>query len=195
MSLHGRSLSLLTAPVTEPIGVDEAKDHMRVLHTDDDAYITLLITAARGLAEGYLKRAIMTQTWDWKFDNGFPLWFSVPFPPLQSVTFVKYIDNDGVLQTVATSVYEVDTDAQPGRIALKHSQIWPTPRTTVIQNVQVQFVAGYADVGSVPEEIKQGIKLAVDHYYNHRGAVTEMNLREMPMAWTTLLWPYSVDIL
>jgi hypothetical protein len=46
--------------------------------------------------------------------------------PLQSVTTVKYYDASGVLQTLASTVYQVDTVSQPGRIVLAPTQIWPT---------------------------------------------------------------------
>ena len=42
-----RSLTRQTPPAVEPVTLSEAKAHLRVDSTDDDAYIATLITAAR----------------------------------------------------------------------------------------------------------------------------------------------------
>lgn len=42
--------------MTEPITLAEAKNHLRVMYDDEDAYIETLITAARQYAENYQNR-------------------------------------------------------------------------------------------------------------------------------------------
>ena len=42
--------------MTDPITLAEAKNHLRVMHDDEDAYIETLITAARQYAENYQNR-------------------------------------------------------------------------------------------------------------------------------------------
>ena len=44
---------------TEPITLQQAKNWLRLDHTDDDARITSLITTARQRAEKYLRRDIL----------------------------------------------------------------------------------------------------------------------------------------
>ena len=121
-------LTLVTPPQYEPVSLDEAKDHLRVTASDDDVRITGYITAARKWVENYLGRALITQTWD-KWLNQFPS--SYPYTalyiepetyhsedniieiqkaPLQSVTSITYTDENGVDQTLSTSIYTVDTD-------------------------------------------------------------------------------------
>lgn len=185
------SLTLVTAPAEEPVTAAEVKTHSRITGTDDDVYIALLIEAARIYVEGYINRALITQTWDWKLDSGLH-GMQVDKAPLQSVTTVKYIDTDGAEQTLASSVYTVDTDTEPGRIILAYNQSWPSTRN-VIQNVTVRFVAGYGDNTAVPEAIRFAILWLVDHWYEHRSEVSELRLSETPTSVKSVLWPYRTD--
>ena len=57
------AVKLITPPALEPISLQEAKAHLRVDFGDDDDYISALITAARDFAEGFTRRAFLTQSW------------------------------------------------------------------------------------------------------------------------------------
>lgn len=54
---------LVTAPTAEPIALSDAKKHLRVDFSDDDALILGLISAARQEAEQITRRALVTQSW------------------------------------------------------------------------------------------------------------------------------------
>lgn len=66
-------LRLTQAPTVEPVTLAEAKLHLRVDFADDDALITMLISAARAHAENVCRRAFVTQKWD-LFLDAFPLY-------------------------------------------------------------------------------------------------------------------------
>jgi len=57
------SLTLNTPPAAEPVTLADAKAHLKVDSTDDDALIASLITAARARAEWHTGRALVTQSW------------------------------------------------------------------------------------------------------------------------------------
>ena len=77
-----RSLVRYTAPASEPVTLAEAKVQCRVDTSDDDAYITSLIVAARTYVEDILDISIMGQTWEARYD-AFPLWeIILPRPPM-----------------------------------------------------------------------------------------------------------------
>ena len=48
-----KSLKVVTAATSNPIAQSEAKDHLRVTTSDEDSYITNLITAATQMAQNY----------------------------------------------------------------------------------------------------------------------------------------------
>lgn len=51
------------APAEEPVTLAEAKAHLRVSGTDEDAYIDALVKAARGRAESLTRRQLITATY------------------------------------------------------------------------------------------------------------------------------------
>jgi uncharacterized phiE125 gp8 family phage protein len=166
------ALTLKTPPSEEPITVAEAKasPSLRVVAAIDDVDIGTLITTARKLAETYSLHALVTQTWELVLD-GFPTGgIVVPMPPLQSVESIKYIDTDGVEQTLDALLYSVDVDSIPGLIVPAYDETWPTTRDEV-NAVRVRFVAGFGDASDVPEDIKSWIKIMVGTMYDNPQAV------------------------
>ena len=178
-------LTQTTAPATEPVTVQEAKDFCRITHDDENSFILAMIRDGREFVENHTQRQLMSASWTWTLDafpsldaNGIPtnrlvydadLGLIVPIVPATSVTSISYIDEDGASQTLATTVYAIDTSREPARIYLKYDQEWPETRT-IANAVTIIFVAGYANALSVPETLKTRIKEYVHHAYSMRGA-------------------------
>lgn len=193
----------------EPVTVDEVKPHLRVAisFTDDDAYIETLISSARWQTEVFTRRALLTQTWEMFLDH-FPVHgmrhgiynrniedhcIRVIKPPLQSVSFVKYLDPGGVLQIMDPSTYVVDTSSEPGRITTAIGVPWP-PTGRLPNSVQVQFVAGFAasaDDALALDPSFNVFKLAimhlVGHWYQNREPVVANQAVVLPMHVQSLL--------
>lgn len=199
-----RSVTVSVEPTVEPVSLSEAKLHLRVDDdiTADDSLISALITAARQKIEIETRRALVTQTQVLRLD-GFPkascggTAIIVPNPPLQSVSSIVYVDQNGDSTTLSASEYLVDSSDEPGRITPAYNGSWPIAREQ-INAVTVTYVAGYA-VGSgsptdyaanVPQALKAAIKLLVGHWYENREAVGAVNLKPLPMAVDSLIWNY-----
>lgn len=151
--------ALTTAPAQEPLTVAEAKQHCSITQDDDNALIDAYLRSARIAAEQYLSRALFTQTWTLQLsDFADVIWLPMA-APLASVTSVQYYDTDGVLQTLATSAYTVDTVSEPGRIVRAPDQSWPSVQSDRAMTVIVTYVAGWSSVDDIPELIKQGMRL------------------------------------
>jgi len=187
------ALTLVTAPAKEPITIADAKAHLNVMSDDDDTLIEVLITAAREHAEAITKRSFITQTFDYHVDV-FRRCIELPQLPLQSVTFVKYIDNNGIEQTVDTSIYSVDTNSEPGRIFLAYNQVWPISRA-IPHAVTIEFVAGYGDdENDVPKSIIAAMKLVLGHLYENREESAPFSIHKIPLGIDALLGPNRVDM-
>jgi uncharacterized phiE125 gp8 family phage protein len=185
--------SILTKPSEEPITLAEAKTHLRESGTDQDQLIEALIVTAREQAETHTGRAFCTQSWTLKLD-AFPCerFIRIPYPPLISVQSVKYYDSDGVLQTMSTSDYVVDTTSHIGKIDLAYEAEWPTPRT-MPNAVVIAFTCGYGGRENVPSSIKAAMLLNLSHLYENREAtISGTIITPLPMAYDSLLSSYRV---
>lgn len=191
MSHQVLRLTRTTDASAEPISLTDAKAHLRVTSTDEDDLITNLIKEVRDHTENYLSRALINQTWKLYLDF-FPSVISIPRPPLSSVTTIEYVDTDGVTQTLANSVYTVDTDAEPGLIYEAYNQNWPTHRD-VQKAITITFVGGYgASSSSIPPAIIRGMYLFIGHYYENREASAPITIKEIPFSARALFASYRI---
>jgi uncharacterized phiE125 gp8 family phage protein len=187
-----RSLRVHTAPTVEPVTLAEAKAQAKVDISDDDAYISSLITMSREYVESILDISMITQVLEARYDT-FPLWeLILPRPPMapQTVTVI-YRNEAGVDQTItsAASAFQVDSYATPGRIYPLYNGVWPAVRGDE-NSVTVRWSAGYGASGaSVPAVLKQLILLQVAHLYEHRQPVVAgySQVLPVPQTFETLL--------
>lgn len=185
------SLKLIKASSFSPVTLPEAKQQCNVDIDEDDDLLNRLISAAVDKVEIQTKRALATQTWEWRLDR-FPKWFDVPMPPLQSVTSITYIDTDGNEQTLDSSLYTVDNYSVPARITPAYNESWPDTRGH-INDVTVTFVAGYESPTKIPEAIKQAILLLVaDMYENREDSLSGRTIMNIPLSASSLLGPFQV---
>jgi uncharacterized phiE125 gp8 family phage protein len=91
-------------------------------------------------------------------------------PPLQSVESIKYIDTDGVQQTLAPTTYKVDCASTMGRIAPAYGTSWPVTRNE-ISAVEVSFTSGYGTPAKVPRGIKNWMLIRIATLYANREEV------------------------
>lgn len=189
-------LTLVTKPTTEALSVDEAKQHLRVDTSDDDGLIAGYILAARHWVESQVG-PLMTQTWDYTVDYGWPTLageYAIPLPlrPVQSVTSVSYKDSDGATQTLSAGLYTTVLNVPLPRIERAYGASWPTVRD-VPAAITVRFVAGYGSTpGDVPDSLRVAMQLLVGHFYENRESVVVGNLQvnELPMGVETLISPW-----
>lgn len=186
------SLKRTVAPTELPISIEEVQDHIRweAASADEAALMIYIRSAVEQMdgGEGMLNRAIVTQTWEWKFYR-FPTWnpvygdaIHVPLPPLQSVSSLKYIDSNGVEQTLAASKYKVlniNTPTDGGLVEPASGESWPSTRDEG-EAVTLTFVAGYGLRDKVPEHIRHLLLFTIQDAYDRRAAVDAKSLMRTP---------------
>ena len=181
-----------TALVSTSGGISRSamKLHLKVDYTDDDDLIDQLILAATEWCQNFQNRIYVTTTKTDYLDS-FPTTIRPRWSPLSSVTSIKYLDEDGVQQTLSSSLYRVDTNSEPGRITVAYNESWPTIRE-VTNTIEVEYEAGYGAAADVPDDVVAAIKLLVGHWYEHRESHTDgFQVKEVPMAVGALVAPYQ----
>lgn len=180
--------------MAEPVSLIEARSHLR-LDADggshpDDRYIQALVAAARAHVENVTGQTLVATAKDQTFD-AFPLndpdGFRLPYNPVASVTWVKYVADSGVLTTLPSTVYRLDNTSLRARIALEDGQVWPTARD-VVNAVQIRTVCG----GATEAPLKQAILLLAAHWYETRTPVGAGSLADLPHMVDALLAAYRV---
>jgi len=191
-------LQVASPPTVEPVSLEEAKAHARVFVEDDDAYLGLLIRAARRHCEGRCNRSFAVQTYALTLD-GFPAFdlssyrrpgrirpgpIELPRPPLVSVESIAYVDADGVDQVLDPARYRV-SPGTPGRVQSAAGEGWPATQDGD-DAVSIRYVAGWP-AEELPEDAKLALLMLVGHWYDTRTPVAAGAVSDVPFTVDALL--------
>lgn len=190
--------TLITAPSVEPLTLAEAKLYLRVDSTSENSLITGMIVAARQYVETYTRRALTTQTWDFRYaalmETRRPL--IVPRAPLQSVTSVTYLDDDGATQTFSSADYNVRVFAGPtagrGYVELDEDISLPSLFTDALLPVTVRAVCGYGAAAAVPDGLKMAMYLLLGDLYEQRQETMTSTSSSTKTTTERLMAPYRL---
>ncbi|OIO03165.1 MAG: hypothetical protein AUJ49_05020 [Desulfovibrionaceae bacterium CG1_02_65_16] len=213
------ALKCITPPSSLPVTVAEAKEHMVVSTSADDSLIAAFIAAATDAAQGITGRQLVEAEYELvldQFPTRFPGWLcgewlehnsiELPLPPLLSVeaqpavSSIKYIDAEGVEQTMPTADYTVDADSLLGRVYPAYGKSWPATRA-VPNAVRIRYICGWPmgeatspPVWTGPEAIKTWIKVRVATHYTMREALVQgQAVAELPHSFIDgLLDPWRI---
>jgi uncharacterized phiE125 gp8 family phage protein len=183
-------LILTTPPTAEPLSLAEAKAHLRIYHSDDDTFVSTLITTARRLIEQRYDLCVMQQNWslfldDWP-EGGI---FEVPLQPLLSVIDIKTYGDSDTPATIDPAHYFLDQASTPPRIALRRGRVFQPPGRSV-NGIEVKLVMGFgATAASVPAEAKQAMLIAIADWFANRG---DEKTGRLPLGAVELMKPYRV---
>lgn len=180
---------LVSGPASAPVTLDQIKEHVSVDYSDDNIVLSSLLNGAVAYLDGYsgvLGRCLVNQTWRQDF-HGWDDELRLPFPDVSSIVSVKYLDEDSVLQTVTSSLYELAEDERGAFVRFRESFTSPSLDSDSSYPVQVEFIAGYGDPSDVPGALKVAIMQLVATWYENRGAIEQ---GELPPAFNALIAPY-----
>lgn len=159
---------LLAGPAAEPVSLAEAKLFLKVDDVAEDGLITTLIGAARLHVEGVTGQAMMPQTWrvvldDWPANGVVKL----PVAPLQSVTAITAIDDNGGSHDIALGQFGSERDR-----LLVPRVVVGMPLLQERGGIEIDYVAGLATAShEVPADLRQAVLALVAHWHEHRDAV------------------------
>jgi len=187
-----------------PVALQDVKDYLRISHDSDNAQIVSMIWTATRIAEGMMRRAVVPQVLEYRFDE-FPGRVDpveLPHPPLStssSHVSVAYLDSSGAWATLPSTAYEVDYRSEPGRILPSPGNTWPDvgrwspyPSRRDL-GVTVTYRCGYEASSAIPEPIRHWVVMRVGAMYEHREALADRAPQELARNYVDgLLDPYRV---
>lgn len=184
------TLTTLTGPAAEPVLLDEAKAHLRVVSSDEDDLIARLISTARQHVETQAGLVLITQqlrhTRDrWPPGGGVPL----PVHPVQSVEAVRVYGADEAFAQLDPAHTHLAKAGRPARLVLRAGRQWPRPGRSH-GGIEIDLTAGFGPAPhDVPGPLRQAVLLLLAHWFEHRepaGAEPE----PLPHMVSALLAPY-----
>jgi uncharacterized phiE125 gp8 family phage protein len=153
-------IETLVPPVVDPLLLEEAKDHLRLSSTAEDAATSALIAAATGMVERRFGLALVNRTLKMTLPAPRTAEMRLPVRPLVSLSAVGLIPEPGEETTLAEDSYHFC----PGLLPVI------TFRKPVTTPVVVTAEAGFGESwNSIPADIRQAVLLLIGHLYSHRG--------------------------
>lgn len=185
------ALVMTAAPAAEPIGVADAKAHLRMDADDEYALIGSLIVTARTLLERTLGMALITQTWS-AFSDAWPDEASVVLPlrPVQSINAVRLHRADGGVTALEVDHYPADLMSERARVLLIGAM--PAVELRPLNAFEIAFTAGYGDgAEDVPAPLRHALLLLVAHWFERREPIVlDTPAHVVPGTVAALLQPY-----
>jgi uncharacterized phiE125 gp8 family phage protein len=178
-------------PTLEPIGLAAAKIQCAIEEgeTQFDGWFESrdgnvgAIQAAREMVETDAQLALMPQTWRLKIDHwpcGMPA-IDLHVHPVQSISSVTYLDENGDSQTWSADNYELIRSRFRSTLLKPDADVeWPTVSTSILRPITITFVAGFPTSADdtdakkrarVPASARMAMLMLLAHWFKNRESV------------------------
>lgn len=182
----------IIAPGTEPLLLEEIRQHLRLSHQEDDTGIATMMSSARAHLEEYLGLALINRTVrisaaSWReFDISGPRTelpfenlhcvpvgvtaykLSLPVRPLFSIQTIDIVEPDGTQATWDAENYHLKPGLTP-ELTLSKGSHWPRVDSSHTA-IQINAVAGFgASWNDIPPDLHQALLRLVTHFAYARG--------------------------
>lgn len=181
---------LVSPPDVLPVTLEQAKQHLRIDHNDDDDLIMNYLHGAISYLDGYsgiMGRALAPQVWQQNFPPGIGV-FCLSLGPAQELIRVSCIDPGNQLIEQDISLFSLQGTS-------KGSQVTAYSLPALARRpdaVQIQYRAGYADAESIPNAVRVAILFLVQRFYD--GADKSVDA-DIDRAVSNLIAPFRLRVL
>lgn len=160
------------------LSLEDAKEHLRVRHDDEDTLISALRDAAIGHIERMSGVALAETNYRWS-SRSFDARIDLPVRPVTGVGEVTYYDSAGETTTY-TGARLIEDNVLPA-----FSECWPSANGYAA----VTFTAGLTSPNDAPE-LLAAAKLMLGHLYENRSGVSDKPGQEVPLGVDALVQTY-----
>ena len=145
---------------------------LRQLSNHDDLTILEDLQGAANEAEEKTKRTLRQSVTRTVYYRRWAYVIRAPFPPLQSITSVKYYDVNDTLQTVDSAEYSVMTPTRgQGAVRFDYDYSFPNINTDRPDPVQIVMVTGWGSADQIPASAKVAVRMLAEANYDGRSEV------------------------
>lgn len=173
-------IKILTPPQIEPVTVEQVKSHLRLIHSQDDDLLALMITSARERVESFLSQGLIQQ--QVLFSSSLPLLkrgglgrfstrsekinFRIPWGPLMDLENITLV---GARKRMSIPLDKITVQGSTGWISFS---CW----IFMDQSINVTYQAGYgATIDQIPAAFKEAILELVLAKYERRLSFASQN--------------------
>ena len=175
------TVALVTPPAAQPVTLDALREHLRIVETDEDAYLADLLAAACAHVEQASGRRLVTQTWR-RYVGTLPPGRAVDLRlgPVQRIEAVTLYDAEGS-----------PSQATPDEWRLIDERLH-LARVDAANGIEIDVVCGYGDApDDVPAPLVRAILMLAAHWHEFRGAVAPKDQPvSMPPGFAELVRPF-----
>jgi len=188
-----QTLKMVKGPADLPVSAQDVKADLGIGadETIHDRKIETLIQAATAFVsgpDGVLGKALINQTWKLSvIDHDRYGHVYLPLTPVVSVTGISVYNSTETLQVLDVATFDLFGDEDRAYIRPKAGVSWPGLYDRP-DAIMVTYVAGFgASPESIPENIKQAIRLLCCHWFENREASVPGAINVLPMGVDALL--------
>lgn len=171
------------------LSIASLKEHLSVLHDDDDVLISAYRDAAVDMVERYCGiRLGACENVVWKAES-LASHVKLGAWPVTDINSVSWLDNEGATITGDATIWRI---VRRDEIALKPGAVMPTG---VAAGVEINFDCGFGDTNR-PAALVQAARFFVAHLYRHReGVLTGTISGELPLGFRELCSRYRMPVI
>ncbi len=179
------TVRVVTPPTGLLVSLPDMKQHLRVLHSEDDARLTAMIGAATETLEATTQRRFLTQGLEWVLTHWlYPMRLPVAGVDAESVE-ITYADEVLGALALPEADYVVRPSGETVAIFATDGSVWPVLDPDAAERVVIAF-----DVDPPPETagVAEACKLMVEYLYRaHDWPLASSGL---PLCVETMIRPY-----
>lgn len=155
----------LDGPAVEPVSLAEARAHLRLEETHEDALVTTLIEAGRLLLESATRLIFINQSWRLILEEapgGARL--RLPLAPIIAITEIRAIDAAGQASIVDPQQYRLRAGAAPPLLILEDGF------ANAQGGLEIDLEVGFGSAPeNVPAPLRQALRMLVARWFEERG--------------------------
>lgn len=199
----------LIEPATDYIPLARAKQHLRVLNSTDDAYITDLLSGAFDICSKYVGYSILKSRWQYGYDylvgqeaiTDLKKGFTIPngnylrvMSRVISVDAVKYVDENNALQSFASGDWLV----KPVLMSDYGNSIYIVNNPTSLTDDNIRYIVEITEgfeVADFPKSIEIAVLQLVQQYYDNRQPIIVGTIQSaMDYNFEYILDPFRIPV-